>query len=101
MQLSPNQKIFSQFFLHFRNLKKILQYFEKENESQSLFVSEIIDCKKPGYLSAEKALCQNLMDSQHVKRSEKLLKSALPYFCDIFWSFSKKISSRKSFLEVS
>ena len=52
MQLSPNQKLFSQFFLHFRNLQKILQYFKKENEPHSLFVSEIIDCKKPGYLSA-------------------------------------------------
>ena len=42
-----------------------------------------------------------LMGSQHVKRTKTLLKSARQYFCHIFWSLWKKISSKNSFLEVS
>ena len=35
-----------------------------------------------------------LMDSQHFKRSERLLKWARQSFCQIFWSLSKKFSSK-------
>ena len=44
---------------------------------------------------------RTLMDSQHVKKSEALLKSAQQYFCHIFWSLWKHISSKKSVLVVS
>ena len=40
------------------------------------------------------------MDSQHVKESETLLKSARQCFRDIFWSLSKKIGPINAFLEV-
>ena len=43
---------------------------------------------------------RTLMDSQHVKRSKTLLKSAQQYFCHIFWSLCKKISRKKSVLVV-
>ena len=36
-----------------------LEYFEKKDEPQRLFVSEIIDSKERGYLNAKKAPCQN------------------------------------------
>ena len=52
----------------------------------------------------KKPRVRTLMDSQHVKGfkgSESLLKSARQYFCHIFWSLWKKISSKNSFLEVS
>ena len=42
-----------------------------------------------------------LMDSQRVKGSERLLKYLRQYFCHIFWSLWKKISSRNSVLVVS
>ena len=42
-----------------------------------------------------------LMDSQHVKGSERLHKSARQYFCNIFWSLWKNISSKNSVLVVS
>ena len=42
-----------------------------------------------------------LLDTQHVKVSETLLKSAQQYFSHLFWSSEKKISSRNSFLAVS
>ena len=41
-----------------------------------------------------------LMESQHVKRSEALHKSVRQYFCHISWSLWKKMSSKKSVLEV-
>ena len=40
------------------------------------------------------------MDSQDVKMSEPPLKSAWQYFCQIFLSLWKKISSKKSVLVV-
>ena len=42
-----------------------------------------------------------LMDSQRLKRSEKLLKSARQYFCHILWSLWREISSKSSVLIVS
>ena len=41
------------------------------------------------------------MDSEHVKRSEKLFKSPRQFFCHISWSLWKEISSKNSFLVVS
>ena len=44
---------------------------------------------------------RTLMDSQHVEGSKTLLKSARQYFCHIFWSLWKKMSSKNSVLVVS
>ena len=52
MQLSQNQKIFPDFFPAFPKSTYHLEHFEKEDEPQRIFVSEIIDSKKPGYLNA-------------------------------------------------
>ena len=41
------------------------------------------------------------MDSHHVKVSERLLKSAVQYFCHIFLSLQKEIGSKNSVLVVS
>ena len=59
MLLSQTQKIFSQLFLHFRNLHKIWNTLNKIDEPWNLFLSEIIDGKKWGYLNDGKALSQN------------------------------------------
>ena len=58
-QLSLKQKTFSGFLIAF--LKSIWngEHFEKNRESSSLSISEIIDSKGGGYLSAWKALLQN------------------------------------------
>ena len=49
----------------------------------------------------KKALVRTLMDSEHVKGSERLLKSARQYFCHIFWWLRQKISSKNFVLVVS
>ena len=52
MPLSLKQKNFSGFFIAF--LKSTLngEHFQKKGESSSLSISEIIDSKRGGYLSA-------------------------------------------------
>ena len=49
----------------------------------------------------KKLTVTTLMDRQHAKVTETLLKSPRLYLCYIFWSLWKKISSKNSFLEVS
>ena len=51
MQLSKNQKMFFEFFLAFPKSTSIFENFGIKDEPQRLFVSEILDCKMPGYLN--------------------------------------------------
>ena len=57
--LSLKQKTFSRFFIAFLKFTWNGEHFEKKGESSSLSISEIIDSKRRGYLSAWKALLQN------------------------------------------
>ena len=49
MQLAQNQKIFSQLFSAFKKSTSNFKYFQRDEDPQRLLVSEIVDCKKPGY----------------------------------------------------
>ena len=57
--LSLKQKTFSRFFIAFLIFTWNGEHFQKKGESSSLSISEIIDSKRGGYLSAWKALLQN------------------------------------------
>ena len=57
--LSLKQKIFSRSFIAFPKSTWNGEHFQKKGESSSLSISEIIDSKRGGYLSAWKALLQN------------------------------------------
>ena len=57
--LSLKQKTFSGFFIIFLRSTWNGEHFEKKGESSSLSISEIIESKGGGYLSALKALLQN------------------------------------------
>ena len=57
--LSLKQKTFSGFLIAFLKSTGNWEHFEKKGESSSLSISEIIDSKGGGYLSALKALLQN------------------------------------------
>ena len=48
----------------------------------------------------KKPSVRTLIDSQHVKGSETLDKSAWQYFCLIFWSVWKKIGQNTAVLVV-
>ena len=58
-KLSLKQKTFSQFFIVFLKSTWNGAHFQKKGESSSLSISEIIDSKRGGYLSAWEALLQN------------------------------------------
>ena len=49
----------------------------------------------------KKLRVRTVMDSQQVKISKRCLKSARHYFCHIFWSLWKEITSKDSLLLVS
>ena len=57
--ISLKQKKFSGFFIAFLKSTWNGEHFQKKGESSSLSISEIIDSKGGGYLSALKALLQN------------------------------------------
>ena len=57
--LSLKQKTFSGFFIAFLKSTFNGEHFQKKGESSSLSISEIIESKGGGYLSAWKALLQN------------------------------------------
>ena len=57
--LSLKQKTFSGFVIAFLKSTRNGEHFLKKRESSSLSISEIIDSKGGGYLSALKALLQN------------------------------------------
>ena len=56
---SLKQKTLYGFFIAFRKSTWNGEHFQKKGESSSLSISEIIDSKWGGYLSAWKALLQN------------------------------------------
>ena len=49
----------------------------------------------------KKPFVRTVMDSQYVKGTETLLKSARQYFSDVFWSLWKKISWKNCVLVLS
>ena len=57
-KLFLKQKIFSEFFIAFLKSTWNGETFQTKGESSSLSISEIIDSKRGGYLSAWKALPQ-------------------------------------------
>ena len=50
-QYLQKQKIFSGFFIAYLECASNLQHFEKKEEHPSLFISEIIDSERVGYLN--------------------------------------------------
>ena len=57
--LPLKKKSFSGFFIDFLKSTWNGEHFQKKGESSSLNISEVIDARTGGYLSAWKALLQN------------------------------------------
>ena len=98
----PNSKtilaFFFFFFFHFQNLHKNCNSLEKA------WASDVIcfwnyRMQNVGLFKCLKSVrARTLMDIQHVKGSEWLLKSARQYFCHTFLSLWQKISPKISVL---
>ena len=51
MELSQGQKIFPHYFFAFLKFTSNFEYFEKNDESHSLSISDINDSERGGYLN--------------------------------------------------
>ena len=56
MQTSLKLKTCSRFSIVFLKSTLNLEYFEKKDQSQSLSITEIINCEKGSYLNVQKAI---------------------------------------------
>ena len=56
MQTSLKLKTSSQFFIAFLNSTLNFEYLEKKDQSQSLTITEIINCETGSYLNVQKAI---------------------------------------------
>ena len=54
--ISRKMNVFSAFFIAFMKCTLNLEYFEKKDQSQSLSITEIINCKPGSYLNVQKAM---------------------------------------------
>ena len=84
MQLSSNQKKVIDFFLHFMNVHKIWTILKKKLSLGGYFFLNLETAKSLVTEMPKNPPVRTLMDSQHLKGTEKLLKSAQQYFCHIF-----------------
>ena len=110
--LKSAQQSFCNIFWSLRNQISSKNYFLVVSEILRLFFNILTPDQKYS-LSVKASVPRNQLeyrirrltdsqyDSQHVKVSERMLKSSRHYFCHIFWSLCKDISSKKFFLVVS
>ena len=56
MQTSLKLKACSRFFIAFLKFTLNLEYLEKKDQSQSLSITEIINCEAGSYLNIQKAI---------------------------------------------
>ena len=56
MQTSPQLKTCFRFFIAFLKSPLNFEYLEKKDQSQSLSITEIVNCETGSYLNVEKAL---------------------------------------------
>ena len=56
MQIYRKLKTFSGFFIAFLKSTLNLEYFERKDQSQSLSITKIINCKTRSYLNVQKAM---------------------------------------------
>ena len=76
MQTSLKLKICSQLFLVFLKSTLNFEYLEKKNQSDSLNITEIINCETGSYLNVQKSIFHATLCRQHVNGSQALLRSA-------------------------
>ena len=84
-------------FMPFWNLHEMENIFEKKGESSSLSISEIIDSKRGGYLSAWKALLEQLSVINLLTGSKHCLNLHGDYYLIFPWVWDK-LSWKKSAL---
>ena len=84
--MPTSQKLKTYFRLFISFLKSMLnfEYAEKKDQSQSLRIMEIFNCKTGSYLSVRKAMFHSRIRKTHVNGSQTLLRSARDQFHTTF-----------------
>ena len=80
--MPTSQKLKTYFRLFISFLKSMLNFESAENkdQSQSLGIMEIINCKTGSYLSVQKAIFHSTIRKTHVNGSQTMLRSARDQF---------------------
>ena len=99
--ISKSKTIFSIFFWISKIYKKFRILSKNSRASEVISLRNYWLGKAELLKCAKKTRVKTLMDSQHFKGSETLLKSARQCLCYIFLSLWQKIIPKISFLEVS
>ena len=68
MQTSLKLKTCSRFFIEFLKSTLNFDYFEEKDQSQSLSVTEIINCETGSYLNVQKAIFQETLPKTTCER---------------------------------
>ena len=84
------------FFLHFCNLQQILNIFKRKRLVIANVLSKLQNVKDLVRPLSKKRRFRTSFDSQHVKASETLVKSAWDYFYQIFLSIWNEIIWKRS-----
>ena len=61
MQISRKLETFSQFFIAFLKSTLNLEYFEKKDQSHSLSITEVSNCKTGSYFNVQNAIFQTAL----------------------------------------
>ena len=89
MQLSQNQKIFSQFFSAFPKSTKSLEHFEQEDDFQRLFVSENYRLQKVGLFKCLSPMPEHLWTANLLKSPKHCLNLHNSNFL-MFFDYSQR-----------
>ena len=100
MQLSQKQKTFSQFFLHFWKVDKILNSFKLKMLLIADVFSKLRTPKNVVKQISKKSPFRGPFDKKHVKGDRTLLKSERHNLYHIYLSLSRHLSCKKSLLVI-
>ena len=92
MHLSKNKNLFSKFLFHFWNFHQILNILKKKMIVITNIFPQLKTVKDVLRQISEKPCFRKPFDSQHVKGSQRLVKSAWEHFYHIFsllWHFER------------
>ena len=81
------EKLFLNFFLHFRNVHQILNIFKKKMTFIADLFPKLRTRKDVVRYLSKKSRFKGLFDRQHGKRVQTLLRSESQYRYHIYWSF--------------
>ena len=94
------KKLFSFFLLHFWNLHQIFKHSEKKMTLLAYVFTKLQTARHVVRQMYKKHPFRTLLDNQHVKRSQTLVKSAWQYFYDFFRHSERKWFGKKPLLVI-